>query len=97
MGWHVQVGSLIVGLPSIHEGGQLTVKHGRRKQDFDWSLSALLHEPMVQWGAFYSDCAQEMHEVERGVHITVVYNIMAIPTSVPYLKVGSSRHFAQAA
>ena len=63
------------------------MRHRTREQMFDWSLTAPLHEPRVQWAAFYSDCEHEVHKVESGVRITVVYNLMTSPTPAPYLKV----------
>lgn len=87
---HLQVGSLLIVLPSVHEGGQLAVRHHGRERVFDWSLQALPNEPVVQWAAFYSDCEHEVHEVNSGVRITAVYSLIAIPTSAPYLKVRSA-------
>ena len=63
------------------------MRHRTREQVFDWSLTAVPHEPRVHWAAFYSDCEHEVHKVESGVHITVVYNLMTSPTPAPYLKV----------
>ena len=63
------------------------MRHRKREQVFDWSLTALPHEPRVQWAAFYSDCEHEVQKVESGVCITVVYNLMTSPTPAPYLKV----------
>ncbi len=78
------------------------MRHGRRKRVHDWSLTALPNKPMVQWAAFYSDCVYKC-KVDSGVSITVVYNVMAGPTTTPYLKVRRlilktfrPRHFVQA-
>ena len=84
---HVQVGTLVIALPSLHEGGQLTVRHRTREEVYDWSLTTVLDEPRVQWAAFYSDCEHEVHKVDSGVRITIVYNLMTAPTPAPYLRV----------
>ena len=82
-----QVGVLVIALPSIHDGGKLTLEHGGKKQEFDWSLKDLPETPVVRWAAFYSDCTQEVHKVSSGTRITVIYNLMALPASPPLLKV----------
>lgn len=82
-----QLGSLVIALPSVHEGGQLTVEHAGQQQTFDWSLNKLPDEPILQWGAFYSDCRHEVHEVTAGARITVTYNLMAVKPTLPVLKV----------
>ncbi len=65
----------------------MIVRHRTREQVFDWSLTALPHEPRVQWAAFYSDCEHEVLKVESGVCITVVYDLTTSPAPAPYLKV----------
>ena len=65
------------------------MEHGTRGKTFDWSLEELPKEPEVQWGAFYSDCKHEVHKVSSGVRITVTYNLIAVLTSQPLLKVGT--------
>lgn len=82
------MGSLVIGLPSIHDGGKLTVEHGNKKQEFDWSLKDLPDAPIIHWAAFYSDCEHEVHEVSSGTRITVTYNLMAVSACPPLLKVG---------
>ena len=72
------MGTLVIALPSVHEGGELIVRHRTREQVFDWSLTALPHEPRVQWAAFYSDCEHEVLKVESGVCITVVYDLRRV-------------------
>ena len=81
------MGSLVIALPSLYEGGELIVKHGIESQVFDWALTELPEEAMVQWGAFYSDCTHEVHAVESGARITITYNLMAVPASSPLFKV----------
>ncbi|KAI9845435.1 MAG: hypothetical protein M1837_004913 [Sclerophora amabilis] len=66
-----QFGSLVVCLPSPHEGGQLVVRHRGRSMTFDWSGPS----DSIQWAAFYSDCEHEVVEVTSGQRITLTYNL----------------------
>ncbi len=79
----------------LHEGGRLTVEHGIECQTFDWSLAELPNEPLLQWGAFYSDCKHEVHPVTSGARITVAYNLMAVKAEDPPLRVSQSRNKVQ--
>lgn len=71
-----QIGSLVVCLPSIHQGGQLEVRHEGRIMTFDWSMPETVR-PEIQWAAFYSDCEHEVLEVTSGHRITLTYNLYA--------------------
>ena len=69
----VQLGFLVIALPSLYEGGQLTVERSGIKQTFDWSTNYLPLDTRLQWGAFYSDCKHEVHQVTSGFQFTVTY------------------------
>lgn len=75
-----QIGSLVVCLPSVHDGGQLEVRHRGRSMTFDWSMAETAR-PEIQWAAFYSDCEHEVMEVTAGHRITLTYNLYARNTS----------------
>lgn len=77
----------MIALPSIHEGGELNVEHAGQQQTFDWSLTELPDKPVLQWGAFYSDCKHEVHPVKNGARITITYNLMAVKATPPPLQV----------
>ncbi|KIW95400.1 uncharacterized protein Z519_03984 [Cladophialophora bantiana CBS 173.52] len=70
-----QIGSLVVCLPSVHEGGQLVLRHQGREIVFDWSGKKA--SSTVQWAAFYSDCEHEVLEVTAGERVTLTYNLYA--------------------
>lgn len=73
-----QIGSLVVSLPSAHEGGQLSVNNGGTMDQrvvFDWSNADSTEPAKIKWAAFYSDCAHEVHEVTSGHRITLTYNL----------------------
>lgn len=69
-----QFGSLVVGLPLAHEGGQLQVRHSGREFTFDWGAST----NAIAWVAFYSDCEHEVLEVTSGHRVTLTYNLYAV-------------------
>lgn len=71
-----QIGSLVVCLPSAHQGGQLEVRHQGQSMRFDWSMPETAR-PEIQWAAFYSDCEHEVMEVTSGHRITLTYNLYA--------------------
>lgn len=70
-----QFGSLVVYLPSAHEGGDLIVRHQGKTHTFDWAKRS--KEPVAQWAAFYSDCEHEVLEVTGGHRVTLTYNLYA--------------------
>jgi hypothetical protein len=67
-----QFGSLVVCLPSGHEGGALVLRHDDRSVQFDWSGPA---PDKIQWAAFYSDCEHEVMPLISGHRITLTYNL----------------------
>lgn len=68
-----QIASLVVCLPSVHEGGQLVLRHEGRETIFDWSGEK--NRNTIQWAAFYSDCEHEVLEVTSGHRVTLTYNL----------------------
>ena len=70
-----QIGSLVVCLPHVHQGGQLVLRHQGRETIFDWSGEKGRNS--IQWAAFYSDCEHEVLEVTAGERITLTYNLYA--------------------
>lgn len=70
-----QVGTLVVCLPSVHEGGQLVLRHQGRENVFDWSGEK--GQDAIQWAAFYSDYEHEVLEVTSGHRLTLTYNLYA--------------------
>ncbi|CAH0023572.1 unnamed protein product, partial [Clonostachys rhizophaga] len=70
-----QFGSLVLCLPSAHEGGRLTVRHGGLEPvAHDWDAAASAGD-VLQWAAFYSDCEHEVNEVTAGRRVTITYNL----------------------
>jgi len=68
------VASLLIVLPSQHEGGTLRVTHDGRERLFDCSLTARAGKGA--WMAFYADCEHEVLPVTEGTRIALAYNLV---------------------
>ena len=74
-------GSLVVVLPTVHEGGQLVLRHGGK----DWTIDftdkfAGATESSVCFVAFFSDIEHEVLPVTSGYRVTLTYNLYHKPT-----------------
>ena len=66
-------GTLVVSLPSAHEGGDLVIRHAGAEQ----AVSLTGDEPSeVAWAAFYADCEHEVKPVTKGYRVCLVYNLI---------------------
>ena len=71
-------GSLVLVLPTQHEGGTLVLRHERQEWSFDAAhlVSPLPHaEPSAAYVAFFSDVEHEVLPVTSGYRVTVTYNL----------------------
>lgn len=67
------VATLVIALPSVHEGGELVVWHDGQKQTIDFSKAAgALH---THFAAFYADCEHEILPIREGYRLCLVYNL----------------------
>ncbi len=65
--------TLIVALPSLHDGGALLVRHGEREQRLELRCT----DPSESaWAAFYADCVHEVLPVTSGCRLVLVYNLL---------------------
>lgn len=67
------VGSLVVELPSRHEGGALVVEHRGEKKVFRGAARGVLDLSLL---AFYADCHHEVKPVDSGYRITLTYHLL---------------------
>ena len=67
-------GTLIVALPSAHEGGRLLVRHGGEEVAVDFSQPPGLRR--FQSAALFADCEHEVEKVTSGVRCCLVYNLV---------------------
>jgi hypothetical protein len=75
--------TLVIGLPSDYEGGEVVVKHQRR--------TFLLPKPPTQfwYAAWYSDVVHEVIPVKSGYRWVLTYNLCLDPSKprpLPYLQ-----------
>ncbi len=67
-------GTLIVGLPSLHTGGELVVRHRGREVRLDLRCG---DPPEVAYVAFYADCVHEVLPLTSGYRPVLVYNLLS--------------------
>jgi predicted 2-oxoglutarate/Fe(II)-dependent dioxygenase YbiX len=65
-------GTLVVNLPSVHEGGELIVSHGGQSYTYSFADGDGFHPAFV---AFYADCYHEVKPVTFGYRINLIYNL----------------------
>jgi len=70
---HRMFATLVICLPSKHEGGQLVVSHAGQSQVVDFSGKTSSYE--LQYAAFYADCQHEVRPVTEGYRVCLVYNL----------------------
>ena len=63
--------TLVVCLPSRHEGGTLIVEHDGKSTSVDFANA----EFEIRYAAFYADCRHEVKPVTKGYRICLVYNL----------------------
>lgn len=67
------VATLVVVLPSAHEGGALIVAHDGHQHKITFSGAASGHE--LSYAAFYADCQHELRPLESGYRLCLTYNV----------------------
>jgi predicted 2-oxoglutarate/Fe(II)-dependent dioxygenase YbiX len=64
--------TLVINLPSEHEGGELIVSHGGQSQSYSFADNDSFHPSFV---AFYADCYHEVKPITSGYRICLIYNL----------------------
>lgn len=67
-------GTLIVGLPSAHKGGELIINFDGRSSTVDFSEAGNYTLPFT---AFFADCEHEVKPITSGYRICLVYNLIS--------------------
>lgn len=67
-------GTLIIGLPSRHTGGELSVRFDGREETIDFSEPASQYQ--IPFAAFYADCEHEIKPILSGYRVCLVYNLV---------------------
>lgn len=69
-------GTLIIGLPSKHTGGELIVKFDGCIETIDFSDPVNSYQ--IPFAAFYADCEHEIRPITSGYRVCLVYNLVQI-------------------
>ncbi len=70
---HRMFATLVICLPSHHEGGTLIVSHAGQSREIDFSGKMSSYD--LQYAAFYADCQHEVRPVTDGYRVCLVYNL----------------------
>ncbi|THH12096.1 hypothetical protein EW146_g7825 [Bondarzewia mesenterica] len=69
-------GSLVVTFPTVHEGGELVLRHSEKEEVLNFAAWLKKeNEPCVAYAAFFSDVEHEVLEVKSGYRVTLTYNL----------------------
>jgi len=74
--------TLVVGLPSLHEGGELRIRHRGEERSVHLGHDDITR---VTYAAFYADCSHEVLPVTSGHRVCLVYNLVrdGAPVAAP--------------
>ena len=67
------VATLVVTLPSAHQGGELSISHQGKSVTIDFSKKEKRYN--FQSALFYADCHHEVSPVTEGYRLNLIYNI----------------------
>ena len=67
-------GTLVIGLPSTHTGGELVVQFDEREETIDFSVPASNYK--IPYAAFFADCDHEIKPLISGYRVCLVYNLV---------------------
>ncbi len=79
-------GSLVIVLPTPHEGGALVLCHNERQWTFESGQLLAEHGavPPIAFVSFFSDVEHEVLPVRSGHRLTIAYNLYFSPTRAVY-------------
>lgn len=75
-------GSLVVVLPTVHEGGSLLIRHGGKTWTFETAKTVETGHrgPKASFVAFFSDVEHEVMPVISGYRVTLTFNLFTEST-----------------
>lgn len=73
------VATLVVILPSLHQGGELIVSHEGTEHRFSFPGAASGNE--LSYAAFYADCRHQVTPVRSGYRLGLIYNLTLAKSS----------------
>lgn len=82
------VATLVIVLPSLHEGGELILSHDGWQYEIPFPGAASGYE--LSYAAFYADCQHEVRPLQSGYRLCLTYNVtLAKPRSKKGIKAPS--------
>ncbi|KZV75575.1 hypothetical protein PENSPDRAFT_72660 [Peniophora sp. CONT] len=72
--------TVVIVLPSYHEGGSVHVKHGRQEKTLDSSGQGIATTSVLAW---YTDVHHEVKPVTKGFRLALAFNLMHTGADVP--------------
>ena len=73
-------GTLVISLPSQHEGGKVVLEHNGVEEEFDSAEASCLD---LSYAAWYSDVHHQIEKVTSGYRVVLTYNLIQHTTDVP--------------
>ena len=73
--------TLVIILPSKHEGGELIIRHDGEEKCFAFGGEESHHK--IRYAAFYADCEHEVKPVTDGYRLCLVYNLALAKKDYP--------------
>ena len=70
-------GTLIIGLPSVHAGGELAIRFADKEKIIDFSVPASNYK--IPYVAFFADCDHEVKPITSGYRAVLAYNLLQSP------------------
>jgi predicted 2-oxoglutarate/Fe(II)-dependent dioxygenase YbiX len=67
-------GTLIIGLPSTHTGGELVIRFDHKEKIIDFSSPSSNYK--IPYVAFFADCDHEIKPITSGYRVALVYNLL---------------------
>jgi len=86
-------GTLLIALPSEHEGGELFVRHTGLEEMIYFGGKNKHYQ--IQYAAFYADCKHEVKPISRGYRCCLVYNLALEDTQQQPMAPDNSTHVEQ--
>ncbi len=72
-------GTLLIGLPSKHTGGELIIRFDGEEEVVSFSGPASNNQ--IPFTAFYADCEHEVKPLTSGYRVCLVYNLVQLKTN----------------
>ncbi len=84
--------TLIIALPSAHQGGELLIRHEGKELSVDFSEAG---SDIFSFAAFFADCEHEVRPVSDGYRCCLVYNLHLKKGNPAILNLSLTEHTRQ--